>query len=82
MLGASLIVPEVGRGYVVTPVPCCHYLLGANHLPLIAYVHDNPKSRLEVTPLLANTHIPCQAQTAVVLKEPSGGTPRGETWRC
>ncbi len=77
MFGALSIVPAVGRGIaMVTPVPWSYYLLGANHLPLIAYVHDNPKGRLKVTPLLANTHIPCQAQTAVVLKEPSGGTPR------
>ena len=73
MFGALSIVPAVGRGIaMVTPVPWSYYLLGANHLPLIGYVHDSPKSRLEVTPLLANTHIPCQAQTC--------GRFRGESW--
>ncbi len=49
MFGALSIVPAVGREAMVTPVPWSYYLLGANHLPLIGYVHDNPKGRLEVT---------------------------------
>ena len=42
----------------------------------VDHPRDNPKGRLQVTPLYPNSHTPCQAQTVVALWGQSGAPPR------